>query len=53
MTIRPRFARKGFVVAIALLGLLGSAAIGYAAIPSSDGVIHACYNAASNPSVTK
>jgi hypothetical protein len=35
---------------LAVLGVLAAAAIGYAAIPGSDGAITACYNTSSNPS---
>lgn len=35
---------------IAALGVLAAVGVGYAAIPSGDGVIHSCYNASSHPS---
>ena len=38
------------VLALAVLGVLAAVGIGYAAIPSSDGVIHGCLNTSSNPS---
>ena len=44
------FAGKGKVAALALAGVFTVVAVGYGAIPGSDGVIHGCYNAASNPS---
>ncbi len=42
--------RSTTVLALAMLGALAAVGVGYAAIPSSDGVIHSCYNASSNPS---
>jgi len=49
--MRNKLTRGGGAVALlALLGTLAAIGIGYAAIPSSDGVIHGCYNASSNPS---
>lgn len=34
---------KGQVAELAVLGFLAAAGVGYAAIPSADGVIHSCY----------
>jgi Collagen triple helix repeat (20 copies) len=48
--MRVRSTHQAGVVALALAGVLAAVGIGYAAIPSADGVIHACYNAAANPS---
>jgi hypothetical protein len=42
--------RRGPVLALVLLGILTAVGVGYAAIPSSNGIIHSCYNASSNPS---
>jgi Collagen triple helix repeat (20 copies) len=42
--------RKASFVGLGLLAVLAVAGVGYAAIPSTDGVIHGCYNASSNPS---
>jgi hypothetical protein len=38
------------VATIAVAGVLATVGVGYAAIPGSDGMIHGCYNASSNPS---
>ena len=48
--IRHKLTRRSGIPAIALLGVLAAVGVGYAAIPSGDGVIHSCYNASSNPS---
>lgn len=48
--MRPNLTWKGTIATVVLVALLASAGIGYAAIPSADGVIHSCYNANSNPS---
>jgi hypothetical protein len=42
--------RRGPVLAFVLLGILMAVGVGSAAIPSSNGIIHSCYNASSNPS---
>jgi len=42
--------RSGSIATVVLVALLASVGVAYAAIPSADGVIHACYNASSNPS---
>jgi hypothetical protein len=42
--------RRICVATIAVAGVLTTVGVGYAAIPSADGVIHGCYNAGSNPS---
>lgn len=48
--MKDKLTRRGNIVVIAGLGVLATVGVGYAAIPSSDGVIHSCYNASSNPS---
>jgi hypothetical protein len=48
--MRHKFTRRGSILTIALLAVLAAVGVGYAAIPSSDGVIHSCYNASANPS---
>jgi hypothetical protein len=45
-----RLGRKGAIAPLAVVGVLAAAGVGYAAIPTGDGVIHACYNTGSNPS---
>ena len=45
-----KLTRRGSLALIALSGTLAAVGVGYAAIPSSDGAIHSCYNASSNPS---
>ena len=47
--MRPSLTRRSAVVTLAAIAVLASASVGYAAIPSANGVIHACYNASSNP----
>ena len=42
--------RKTNVAALTVGGVFAITGIGWAAIPSGDGVIHSCYNASSNPS---
>jgi hypothetical protein len=42
--------KRGAILALAMSAVLIAVGVGYAAIPSSDGVIHSCYNASSNPS---
>jgi hypothetical protein len=42
--------RKANLVVIAALGVVAAGGIANAAIPSADGVIHACYNSSSKPS---
>ena len=42
--------RRGTVASGALVVLLASTAVSFAAIPGTDGVISACYNSSSNPS---
>jgi hypothetical protein len=47
-TLRTGCTRRGNVLVVTLLGtLVAAVGIGYAAIPSSDGVIHGCYTTAS------
>ena len=41
--------RKASILALGLLAVLAVVGVGYAAIPSADGVIHACYNAQREP----
>jgi hypothetical protein len=48
--MKDRFTSKGSILALALLGAMAAVGVGYAAIPSANGVIHSCYNASSNPS---
>ena len=48
--MRHKLTRRGGIAAVALLAVLAAVGVGYAAIPSADGVIHSCYNASSNPS---
>jgi hypothetical protein len=45
-----KLTRRTTIAVIAALGVLAAVGVGYAAIPGSDGVIHSCYNATSNPS---
>jgi hypothetical protein len=45
-----RIKRRTGILALGLLAVLAVVGVGYAAIPSGDGVIHSCYNASSNPS---
>jgi hypothetical protein len=42
--------KKGGILALAMPAVLIAVGVGYAAIPSADGVIHSCYNATANPS---
>jgi len=46
----PNLTQRRGIATVVLVVLLASAGAAYAAIPSADGVIHACYNANSNPS---
>jgi hypothetical protein len=48
--MRPNFTSRGAIATVVLVALLASAGGVFAAIPSADGVIHACYNATSIPS---
>lgn len=48
--MRGKFTRRANIAVIAGLGVLATVGVGYAAIPSADGVIRSCYNAGSNPS---
>lgn len=48
--MRHKHTRKANIAVISALGLLATVGVGYAAIPSADGVIHSCYNASSNAS---
>ena len=48
--MKDKLTRRGSIAVMALLGVLAAVGVGYAAIPSADGVIHSCYNAGSNPS---
>ena len=47
--MRLNLTRRGAIATVVLVTLLASVGVGYAAIPSADGVIHACYNDKSNP----
>jgi hypothetical protein len=47
--MQPNLTQKGAIATVVLVVLLASVGVGYAAIPSPNGVIHACYNASSNP----
>jgi hypothetical protein len=38
------------ILAVAVVGVLASVGVGYAAVPSADGVIHGCFNTSGNPS---
>jgi hypothetical protein len=49
-TMRHKITRKAEIAILTLLGALAAVGVGYAAIPSANGVIHGCYNAGSNPS---
>lgn len=42
--------RRTMIPALALVGVVAAVGVGYAAIPSSGGVIHSCYKTGSNPS---
>jgi hypothetical protein len=42
--------RKTNVVTLTVAGVLATAGLGWAAIPSGDVATHSCYNASSNPS---
>jgi hypothetical protein len=48
--MRLYLTHRGSIATVVFVALLATVGVGYAAIPSSDGVIHACYNAGSNPS---
>src|SRR5215207_212308 len=48
--MRLYLTHRGSIATVVFVALLATVGVGYAAIPSSDGVIHACYNASSNPS---
>lgn len=48
--MRHNHRRNANIALLASATVLAAAGIGYAAIPSGDGVIHSCYNASSNPS---
>src|SRR5829696_240545 len=48
--MRLYLTHRGSIVMVVFVALLATVGVGYAAIPSADGVIHACYNASSNPS---
>lgn len=48
--MKDKLTRRGSIAVIATLGVLAVVGVGYAAIPSADGVIHSCYNASANPS---
>ena len=48
--MKGKLTQKVNIAVIAALGVLAAVGVGYAAIPSSDGVIHTCYNASANPS---
>jgi hypothetical protein len=48
--MRLKHTRKANVVVIAALGVVAAGGIAYAAIPSADGVIHACFNSSTKPS---
>jgi hypothetical protein len=48
--MNSRVVRRGTVASGALVVLLASTAVSFAAIPGTDGVISACYNSSSNPS---
>ena len=41
--MRDKLTRRGSVAVIALLGVAATVGVGYAAIPSADGIIHSCY----------
>lgn len=46
--MRHKLTRRGSIAVMALLGVLAAVGVGYAAIPSPDGVIHSCYNPSGN-----
>ena len=48
--MRLNLTSRGVTATIVLIALLASVGVGYAAIPSTNGVIYACYNTAANPS---
>src|SRR5215216_4025194 len=48
--MKPSLTRWSGIATLVLVALLATVGVGYAAIPSADGVIHSCYNASSNPS---
>src|SRR5205823_11718433 len=41
-TVRRRFTKRTSIVGLALVAVLAAAGVGYAAVPSADGVIHGC-----------
>jgi hypothetical protein len=47
--MKPNLTWRSGIATVVLVALLASVGVAYAAIPSADGVIHACYNATSNP----
>jgi hypothetical protein len=48
--MQSKLNQKTNILAITTAGVLATVGLAYAAIPSSDGVIHSCYNAGSNSS---
>ena len=48
--MKGNLTRRSSITVLALTGALAAVGVGYAAIPSADGLIHSCYNASSNPS---
>jgi hypothetical protein len=47
--MKPNLTWRGGIAAVVLAVLVASVGVGYAAIPSANGVISACYNSKSNP----
>ncbi len=48
--MKRTFTSRGSIPALALVAVMAAVGVGYAAIPSANGVINSCYNAGSNPS---
>ena len=42
--MKDKLTRRGSIAVIAALGVLAVVGVGYAAIPTADGVVHSCYD---------